>query len=104
MEDDPQRGAFPRPQARHAVALLHAVGSAGSLPRAVRHREGDRVALGQGHDLGAGLHAWTLLGQDKYLWYPNTRLFTSPGMGNWQIAISKLAKALADRAAERKAA
>lgn len=47
---------------------------------------------------------WTLLGQDKYLWYPNTRLFTSPGMGNWQIAISKLAKALADRAAERKAA
>ena len=48
--------------------------------------------------------AWTLLGQDDYLWYPNTRVFTSPGMDNWDIAINKLADALGERAKAHAAA
>lgn len=45
--------------------------------------------------------AWTLLGTDRYPWYPQARVFTPKGFGAWDEMMGELAKALGAWAAER---
>jgi hypothetical protein len=48
------------------MAHIDPVGPAGALDRPIVDREGDRVTLGEGYDLGAALHARPLLGEDEF--------------------------------------
>jgi len=45
--------------------------------------------------------AWTLLGTDRYPWYPQARVFTPKGFGAWDEMMGELAEALAAWAEER---
>jgi len=57
--------AAPGAETAYAVAQVHSIGSTCTLDRSVMNGEGDGIALRQRHHLGAGLHARTLLGQNK---------------------------------------
>ena len=65
MKDDANRVAAPRAETAYAVAQVHSIGSTRTLNRAMMNGEGDGIALRQRHNLGTGLHARTLLGQNK---------------------------------------
>ncbi len=43
--------------------------------------------------------AWPLLGTDRYPWYPQTRVFRPPALGQWGPAMQAMAEALTDRLA-----
>lgn len=40
--------------------------------------------------------AWPVLGQDRYLWYPRSRLFAAEQFGNWEPVMNSVAEALAE--------
>src|SRR6184192_1934653 len=65
MEDDPQSMPMPCSQAADAVPEIDAIGAAGPFHRTMMHGEDHRIPLLQRHDLNAGLHPRTLLGQDE---------------------------------------
>lgn len=44
--------------------------------------------------------AWTLLGSDRYPWYPQARVFSPSTMGAWGPAIAEIAEALRQEAAK----
>jgi tetratricopeptide (TPR) repeat protein len=39
--------------------------------------------------------AWTMLGTDRFPWYPQTRVFMTPGFGDWDPVMAQMADALA---------
>ena len=41
--------------------------------------------------------AWTLLGEDRQYWYPQTRSFFGEGFQDWETTMKKIAAALAER-------
>jgi tetratricopeptide (TPR) repeat protein len=43
--------------------------------------------------------AWTLLGSDYYPWYPQARVFSPPGLGDWKPAMAEIATALGEKVA-----
>lgn len=49
-------------------------------------------AVGAAAWLISGPHAWTMLGTDRYPWYPQVRCFTSPD--GWQATLDAVAAAL----------
>lgn len=44
--------------------------------------------------------AWTLLGTDRYPWYPQARTFVTRTLGDWSEVMADVAAALAERVAE----
>src|SRR5689334_11024379 len=65
VEDDAQCMPPSLADAAYPVAHVDAIDAAGALHRPVMHREDHRLALGERHHLGAGLHARPLLGQHE---------------------------------------
>lgn len=47
---------------------------------------------------------WPLFGQDRLVWYPNTRAFTIAQAGQWHDAMNAMADALADFVGQQRAA
>jgi len=65
VENHSDRVAATRAQAANAVPKVHAVDAARPANGTVADSEHYAVAAAQGHDLCAGLHSWSLLGQDE---------------------------------------
>ena len=63
VEDDAERAAAAGAERADAVAQLAAMNAARAFRRPFAHREDDRLALGDRHDLRAGLLARPLLDQ-----------------------------------------
>jgi hypothetical protein len=66
VKDDTNRVAAPGAETAYPVAQVHSIGSTGTLNRAMMNGKGNSIALRQRHHLGAGLHARTLFGQNKF--------------------------------------
>ena len=45
--------------------------------------------------------AWPVLGQDRYLWYPQSRMFTAKTFGDWAPVMTSVAAALGDHLKSR---
>jgi hypothetical protein len=65
VKDDAKGMSLSGTQAAHAMAKVHAIGSARPLNWTMMDREGHSISLAKGHDFGPGLHAGPLLGQHK---------------------------------------
>ena len=65
MKDDANGVAAPRAETAYTVAKVHSIGSTCTLHRAMMNGESHGIALRQRHNLGTGLHARSLLGQNK---------------------------------------
>ena len=65
MEDDADRVATTRAEPADAVAHVDAVGAARAFDGPVVDGKDHALALAERHDLGAGLHARPLLGEDE---------------------------------------
>src|SRR5262245_59175387 len=66
VEDDAERVPVARAQPAHTVAHRDPIAPARAAYGPMAHGEDDTVALVERHDLGAGLHARPLLGQDEF--------------------------------------
>jgi hypothetical protein len=66
VKDDAEGVAMAGPYSTDAVTHVHPIASAGSAHRPVVDWENYPVTLTNRHDLSARLHAWSLLGQDKF--------------------------------------
>ena len=66
VKDNSQRVAMASTDPTHPVAHLHAIIAACSRDRSVVDSEDHGIALAQGQDFGAGLHARPLFGQDEF--------------------------------------
>ena len=65
VEDQPERVPTTAEQAADTMAHIHPIGSARALNWPVVHRKDDALALMQLYDLGSGLHARPLLGENE---------------------------------------
>jgi hypothetical protein len=66
VKNNPQRVPAARPYAAHSMPQVHPIGAPRTLHRTMMDCERNRVPLMKINNLRPGLHAWPLLGKNKF--------------------------------------